>query len=409
MRQRFNSIKTISRAGLGPKMRLFRRVPRGIFTLFLGAMLFAAPLSPAHAQTDPAESARLATIALGQAAVALRQADGSRDRVAALTQTVRAYETGLDAMREGLRRATIRQAAIQAMFDADRDRLSRLLGVLQSVEAMPAPVTLLHPDGALGAARSSMILSDVVPSLQAEAENLRRNLKEMADLRALQEGAVNVLEDGLAGVQDARAALSLAISDRTDLPRRFFADQAQMRILFNATDTLESFADGLMQIDVLPGSAIDTAIVGFSERKGHLILPVFGRLLHRYLETDAAGIARPGLILATRALSLVTLPAPATIRYAGPLLDYGQVAIIEPSEGYLIILAGMGQVYGAVGEVLPEGAPIGMMGGQTPQTQAFLIEAQQGITTGHSETLYIEIREHGSHVDPGAWFALNGE
>ena len=89
--------------------------------------------------------------------------------------------------------------------------------------------------------------------------------------------------------------------------------------------------------------------------------------------------------------------------------DINMVAIVEPGEGYLIILAGMGLVYGEVGEVLPEGAPIGMMGGENPETQEFLIEVEQGIATGHSETLYIEIREHGSHVDPGAWFALNGE
>ncbi|MEZ5674302.1 MAG: hypothetical protein R3D81_03325 [Thalassovita sp.] len=44
-------------------------------------------------------------------------------------------------------------------------------------------------------------------------------------------------------------------------------------------------------------------------------------------ESDAAGIARPGVVLATRPRALVTTPTAATIRYLGPLLDYGNVMI----------------------------------------------------------------------------------
>ncbi|MCP5036504.1 MAG: peptidoglycan DD-metalloendopeptidase family protein [Rhodobacteraceae bacterium] len=364
---------------------------------------------PAFAQTSPADSARNAITALQEAATELRAAEGARDRVTALTLTVRAYEAGLDAMREGLRRATIREASIRGVFEAERDRLASLLGVLQSIEASPAPITLLHPSGPVGAARSAMIMAQVAPALQKEAENIRLTLEEVEVLRSLQQSAVDVLEDGLSGAQDARAALSLAISERRDLPRRFFADEAQMQALISSTETLESFASGLMSVDLIPGTADTGQIIGFAEQKGHLDLPVLGRVLRSYLEADAAGITRPGLILATRPLSLVTLPIPATIRYSGPLLDYGQVAIVEPGEGYLIVMAGMGQVFGEVGEVLAQGAPIGMMGGQAANAQAYLMDQGQGNGADSTETLYIEIRESGTPVDPGIWFALNGE
>ena len=322
---------------------------------------------------------------------------------------MRAYEAGLDAMREGLRRATIREASIRGVFEADQTRLAQLLGVLQSIEASPAPITLLHPAGPVGAARSGMVLSEVVPALQAEAEALRLSLEEVALLRELQQSAVDVLEKGLTGAQDARTDLSLAVSERRDLPRRFFADELQMQALINSTETLESFASGLMSVDLLPGSGETFPIIGFEERQGRISLPVLGRILRRYLEADAAGIPRPGLILATRPLALVTTPVPATIRYNGPLLDYDQVAVLEPGEGYLIVLAGMGQVFGNVGEVLPEGAPIGLMGGASPDAQVFLMDQRQGNSPDSSETLYIEIRENGSAVDPGLWFALNGD
>lgn len=373
----------------------------------LGAFLLAALVLgwPLHAQTSPADSARAAIVALDEAEAELRAAEKAGDRVAALTQTIRAYEAGLEAMREGLRRATIREAAIRGVFEAERERLSRLLGVLGAMSTAPAPGVLLHPDGPLAAAHAGMVVGEVAPALQREAEELRAALEEMQILRQLQQSAVAVLENGLRGAEQARVALSLAISERTTLPPRFIADPAQLQALVNSTDTLGAFADGLMSIETLPDSVPD-GNVDFTSRKGSLALPVLGRVLRAYNEADAAGIARPGLVLATRPRALVTLPAPATIRYIGPLLDYGQVAVVEPAEGILIVLAGMGQVFGNLGEVLPEGAAIGLMGGQVAQTQAFLIEPGQVGNSGRSETLYIEIRENGSPVDPGAWFAV---
>lgn len=374
---------------------------------FFLAALLAAMAGPGFGQSGPAASARAAIVALEAATADLHAAERARDRVAALSQTVRAYEAGLEAMREGLRRAVIREAAIRGVFEAERERLAKLLGVLQAIEATPAPVTLVHPDGPLGAARSGMILSEVVPALQREAAILRDSLEEVAVLRALQESAVGVLEGGLGGVQDARTALSQAVSERTDLPRRFIANEEAMQALINSTETLESFASGLMDVDVLP-EGLDILPGGdFAGQKGGLSLPVLGRVLRRFGEADAAGISRPGLILATRPRALVTTPVPVTVRYAGPLLDYRNVAVLEPGEGFLLVFAGMGQVFGEAGEVLPAGAPVGLMGGQAAQAQAFLILSQQGNNTDHSETLYIEVRENGTGVDPADWFAMN--
>jgi septal ring factor EnvC (AmiA/AmiB activator) len=137
---------------------------------------------------------------------------------------------------------------------------------------------------------------------------------------------------------------------------------------------------------------------------------VLGRVIRAYDETDAAGVRRPGWVIATRPLTLVTTPWPATIRYLGPLLDYGQVAIVEPGEGFLLVLAGMGQLFGEVGEVLPQGTPLGLMGGaEAADSQAFLMTAAQGGGAEATETLYMELRWNGSPVDPTAWFARSAK
>lgn len=371
------------------------------------ALLLAFIAGPLFAQSDPTETARAAMSRLEAASEALQNAEKASDRVEALTQTVQAYESGLAALREGLRQARVREAAIQGVFEAESERLARLLGVLQSIEAAPEPHLLLHPEGPIGTARTGMILSEVTPALNREAQRLRAALEEVALLRGLQEAAVSTLEDGLQGAQRARTALSQAVSNRTDLPKRFLADDEAMANLIATADTLESFAGGLMSATV-EDTSVSIAQPDFTEARGTLDLPVLGRVIREMNEADSAGVRRPGWVIATRPLTLVTLPWPATIRYLGPLLDYGLVAIVEPGEEHLLVLAGLGELYGEVGEVLPQGAPIGLMGGaDTEGDQALLISNPAASGAQASESLYMELRHNGEPVDPAQWFAVS--
>ena len=359
---------------------------------------------PCLAQSDPATTAREATRMLEDATAALRDADGARDRVEALTETVQAYEHGLNALRAGIREAAVREQTILLVFEAERARLAQLLGVLQRIEEAPTPATLLHPEGPLGTARLGMIVADVTPAVAREAVALREQLEELAVMRALQDGAIAELERAVQGVQEARTALSQAIADRVDLPERFDLDGAAMAQLAGSIDSLSSFAAMLGET-----TAETTAdLPDFSSARGELPMPVLGALLRRFEESDAAGISRPGVLYAVEPRALLTAPWPASIRYAGALLDYGNVIILEPDADYLLILAGAGDLFVSAGELVPAGAPLGLMPGETGQNETDLIVSEaQGGGAGLTETLYMELRQGGSPVDPMEWFATN--
>jgi len=375
-------------------------------------MIRAALLSlllsvPLMAQADPAAVARRAAAQLDEAARALAEAEGSRDRVAALSRTIRAYEEGLGALRDGLRQANRREAAIRARFDQDSARLGSLLGALQTMQSSPEASLLLHPSGALGTARSGMILADVTPAMAAQVQALRRDLAEIATLRGLQASAAEILETGLAGVQRARADLSGAIQDRVDLPRRPTENEEQMQRLLASTQTLEGFATGLA---TLPEDEISRTMPDFAAARGDLAPPVRGRVVAGFDEPDAAGVRRPGVLLATAPGALVTAPWPATIRYLGPLLDYGNVMILEPAAGYLMVLAGMERVYGDTGQVIPSDTPVGVMGGRAaPDLAGFVADFTVEDGQGRQETLYMELRDGQTPVDPALWFRLDEE
>ena len=341
---------------------------------------------PATAQS-PEEAARAAQAELTAAVVALEAAGSGRDRVTGLTGVVRAFEEALGAVREGLRRAAVRETVLTRQLQAREAEVAELLGALQVLSRARGTTVLLHPSGPAGAARSGMILADITPVIQSEVVLLRADLQEISDIRALQASVSDTLTAGLRSAQEARVALSAAIADRAPLPQRFTQDPVKVALLIAASETLEAFASGLADVQ----GAIETAATpAASDLRGTLPWPVFAEVLRPSGATDAAGIARPGVVLTTSSEALVTSPTAATIRYRGPLLDYGNVIILEPAADTLIVLAGLKTLYVSVGDVVGGNAPLGLM----PQNVG-----------SERTTLYVEVLEAGEAVDPALWFA----
>lgn len=362
----------------------------------LGAVLTAlvlsfGGLSPSLA--NPVAEAEAAAAALAAAAEALTAAEGAEDRVAALTATVRAYEDGLSALRGGLRQAEIRARAIETGLEAERAQLADLLAALLTIERTPPQVLLIHPSGPIGSARAGMMVTELTPGLHLRAEALGRDLQELALIRDTQGRALAQLETALAGVQAARADLARVMSERAGMPQARI-DPAMLRALLQSADTLSAFALGLGGMDLLPNAG-----AGIDALRGSLPLPVTGQVLHRYRAADRAGITRPGLVLATTAGALVTAPMVATVRYAGPLLDYGNVIVLEPEAEKLLILAGMGTLFAQTGDITEAGMPLGLMPGEVSPSGGIDDSQRQ------QETLYLEFRIDQQPVDPAGWFA----
>ena len=417
-------------------------------TRALALLLLLAFATPLAAQDGTAEAARAAARRIGEAAALMAGAEGANDRLAAYTGTVRAYEEGLALLRDALRQVSQERAALQDELASSRDATARLLGALQSMGRSPETALLLHPDGPLATAQAGMILADAAPALEAQAQSLRDRLDRLRTIEAAEAEASGALREGLASVQEARAALAAAAANRTELPRAYTEDPIATALLMASTTSLEEFAAGLGET---VNQVVSRPPVDATARKGMLALPAEGTILRRPGEADAAGVVRPGLLIATEPRALVTVPVTATLRFRGPLLDYGTVAILEPAPGTLFVLAGLAQVWGNAGEILPEGAPLGLMGGETPGAVAAAeageapdageplaaepdgIEApEEGVpeeegstrgdvppgdamltdapTTGageRTESLYLEVRDAGGPVDPGTWFRLD--
>ena len=376
-------------------MKNLSRIAFGVASLWL------ASVSMACAQDSLADQARAAAAQLQETRSTLERTTSTKNRVKALTQTIASFENGLAVMRDSLRLIASQKRSVQERLDQQEVAYSQLLGVLLSMDKSPVQAQIIHPDGPLTTARSSMLVADILPALQAKVSVLRADMDELSYLSDLQVQVVEDLQTGLNNLQTARTELSRAITDRTDIPTRFIEDPAQTAILLAASDTLDIFADG---IEMIALNEVTTSLPSISDRIGTLLLPVAGRVVRYYGEADAAGIKRSGIIVATSPQAIVTSPTAATIRYVGPLLDYGLVSMIEPQNGTLFVFAGLGQVFGTIGQVIPAGSPIGVMGGNSQTIDSILEQSEKGTGVVRSETLYIEVRQDKEPQDPLIWF-----
>lgn len=363
------------------------------------AAALALILGSAAAQADPASRAMEAARAMESATDALQAANRQADRIDALTQTVQAYETGLAALREGLREAQLAEAAQSRNLSDRSAQLSRLLAVLMGTANLDDASVLVHPEGALAAARAGLSLRDVAPALGAEVAELRERLEDISALRRARQYGLLALEQGLSAAQEARLSLSQAIAERGPLPKNVSDDAEAMATLAASAASLDAFAESLAARDAPLSDMAAARIRGFRDAKGRLSLPVRGTVLRGFNGADALGVRRPGLDIATLPDALVIAPWAGTVRYAGPLAGRGQVVILEPDEDILLIMVGLAELFVGTAEILPQGSPLGTMPAQSG-------EAEDG--GGRGQTLYFEMRETGKPIDPAAWFALTG-
>ena len=124
----------------------------------------------------------------------------------------------------------------------------------------------------------------------------------------------------------------------------------------------------------------------FSQGQGRMPFPARGHIVARYGQTNDMGVVNKGLQIATRKNAQVIAPYDGQVVFSGPFRGYGLLLIIEHSEGYHTLLAGMGRIDATVGQRLLAGEPVGIMGED---------EAKP--------TLYVELRRNGQPVNPLPW------
>ncbi|MEM6662244.1 MAG: peptidoglycan DD-metalloendopeptidase family protein [Pseudomonadota bacterium] len=341
--------------------------------------------------------------ALNAASLSLKEAQSGRARLAALGKAVSAHEVALSAYRDGLRSMATRESRLTRSIDRDRARLESLIAALQSLSQAPRSALLAFPGGPVGAARGASLMSEISPVLQERITEFNDRLTALRQLRSEQEATRIEVRGSLAALQDLRSKTAEAVRRNR---RRDLAPRSELEAQAAAAAEQAENIDALAA--TLEGAALtDTGIlISFSEARGFIQVPVQGEMTAEFGENDPWGRDGQGVTLSAPAYAQVSAPWDGTIRFAGPLIDYGEVVVLEPEKGTLIVLAGLGRVDRLVGETVLAGERLGDLGGPIPASDEFLLEATTDRDEIRQETLYIELRRNGGAVDPAPWFDL---
>ena len=136
----------------------------------------------------------------------------------------------------------------------------------------------------------------------------------------------------------------------------------------------------------LPGGVKGTPI---SRQRGKLPPPAVGRIVGRYGQAMASGLTRKGITLQTAPAAQVVAPYGGRVVFAGKFRGYGQLLIIEHTEGYHSLLSGLARIDSAIGQEVVAGEPVGVMG--RPDNR--------------KPVLYVELRRNGRPINPLPWLA----
>ena len=437
--------------------------------LALAAALSLARAPQARAEvTDPSELENLkAQVGTSlerkkkleaDAAEAAQDVGATRRKLITTAAKVQKSEAAVSASEARLQKLATDEAELLAQLQARRARMADLLGALARLDRNPPPALAVRPDDALGAIRGAILLGEAVPELKAQADDLKERLQALMALResiiaeskTLAQAAASLkrdradVEDLLAQklaaqkklnlaatTEEARAArLSREATDLNDLIAQL-ESQAQSRLPKSrpepqAPKPVAPVAPPVAVADAPRNSGKGTELAlltppsepaalpssrHFSEAKGLIRLPATGLLLSGFGQPNNAGGKTEGMTIATRANAQVVAPFDGKIVFAGPFRRYGQLLILSVGEGYHVLLAGMDQIDGAVGQSVLAGEPLGRMGGQANENLPSSAN-ENGQTRGKTATegrpsLYIEFRKDSDPIDPRPWLTMS--
>lgn len=383
----------------------------------------------------------------------------TRAKLITTAAKVQAREAEVSASERRLADLHEAETALLAKLKERRDRMATLLGALARLDRNPPPALAVKPDDALGAIRGAILLGEAVPELKAQAEELKAKLQQLMLLRDSILAERETLAQATASLERDRATLEKLLADKIARQKKLVAaatseetrasrlsreatdltdlidrleNQAQSRLpqsrpeprpvaprpirapQDHTTSTADATKPGGGELAMLTPPSSPAVLPSsrlFSEAKGLLRLPATGLLVSAFGAPNGAGGHTEGMTIATRPSAEVVAPFDGKIVFAGPFRRYGQLLILSVGEGYYVLLAGMAEIDGTVGQSVLAGEPVGRMdsknmGYDQPSSDENADSTRKSATDGRP-SLYIEFRKDSDPIDPRPWLMMS--
>ncbi len=383
MRLRFGSVALLPLVGAVTASAVWAQQP----AVYEDPDEIRSALAQAQREGDTARqrAERLEAEAARVTAAAERTASVSAGIAARIQQT----QAAMAVSRARLELIEQQRRVLRVRLAAKQQPLVRLTAALQRLSRRPPVLSLLRPGSVRDAMYLRAIFATLLPEVERRTASLRgelgqaRTLQRQARLAVLQlgksEGELEQRRQRLAGLETRQRLASRTIGSIAD------RESERALALAERTSDLDALAIDLgktsslrAELAALPGPVLrpprpeDARIAAGlppSTPPGGLpafMLPVSGRLIAGFGETQPGLPRSRGIALAARQGAQAVAPAPGRVVFAGPYRGYGSIVIIEHAGGWTSLVTGLAQLDTRVGGQLVAGSPIGIAGAGRP-------------------------------------------
>ena len=395
------------------------RLARLLFVLCLPFLIGAAPdtftreeLEALEAEKAAAEQQLAALEAAGMGAQ-VDVANLNETLIASAMESRRREQQASDAERE-LVALKVRRSAASSDLLSDELALEDLLAALASSSRHRPPAMIVSPDEVNRSVRTAILMGAVAPELSDRAEALseeikalnqleRQILREQARLEAaeatlaLKRREIETLAAAKRAQYEDVSADAAALKARADLLAR---EAGTLRDLLVALERNAPVAPGRKPAAVRQVAARAPATERVradtsglrplgAQQLGGMLRPVTGLVSEAFGARRQTGGRSEGLTIVTRQDAQVIAPVDGVIEHSDVFRSYGHMLILKTSDDYLVIMAGLAETYGAPGQKVSAGEPVGHMSGRRDPPPE----------------LYLELRKNDKSENPANWLA----
>lgn len=354
-----------------------------------------------------------------QAQALSQEIEGLTQKMIALAKDIQDQETSLTRVELELEVLEENLEDQRTALQAKRADLATTLGAMQKLSRQPTSLVFLKPVSAKKTSQSAALLAGVVPVLDEQAAIISSDLAIMKSVKTQLETKRATYKVQLAALDDNRLALedarTLRQSRKRTLSAEAQAEAERIAALAGEAKTLEGLLKRLREERLKvagtprpkprpaapPAYAVKKPVPLFSQSRGQIPLPVRGQVIGDYGKRYD-GQKSAGLWIAARPSAQVIAPYDGQVVFADKFRSYGRLLIIEHSEGYHSVIAGLERADVKVGQFIVSGEPIGIMG--TAARQVRVPNNPLGMPV-----LYLELQRNGRSINPAPWLTANLE
>jgi len=292
-----------------------------------------------------------------------------------------------------------REKAMQQTVDRRNRQMQQVLIALERLALNPSNAIILQPHTPADTVRSAILLRTAVPEVRMAAQALQNDLAELQTVRASIVTEQEIISTNAKHLLSEQKRLERLLTEKGFMQKNLIARSSksaeQNRFLAQSARNLRELLEKLKTTQVKsvspPRELTRIDPPSFNKARGTMPYPVAGQLTIQYGTDSDSGNRGRGITISARRGASVTALYDGVIAFSGPFRGYGELLIIEHSEGYHSLLAGMSRIESDVGQRVLAGEPVGVM-------------EQEG-----SPSLYVELRRDGEPINPLPWLTARTE